>query len=72
MKLRVEKLIKNPVEGMFIGTFHSIGARFLRKHSDYINLKSDFTILDVEDQLRLIKQICVSLELDKKIHIPKS
>ena len=72
MKLRVEKLIKNPVEGMFIGTFHSIGARFLRKHSDYINLKSDFTILDVEDQLRLIKQICVSLELDRKIHVPKS
>ncbi len=72
MKLRVEKLIKNPVEGMFIGTFHSIGARFLRKHSDYINLKNDFTILDVDDQLRLIKQICVSLELDKKVHIPKS
>ena len=72
MKLRVEKLIKNPVEGMFIGTFHSIGARFLRRHSEYVNLNNDFTILDTDDQLRLIKQICVSLELDKKEHIPKS
>ena len=72
MKLRVEKLIKSPVEGMFIGTFHSIGARFLRKHSEYVGLKNNFTILDKDDQLRLIKQICISLDLDTKIDNPKS
>ena len=53
MKQRVEKILNIPVEGMFIGTFHSIGVRFLRKHSDLINLKNDFTILDTSDQLRL-------------------
>ena len=46
MKVRVEELIKQPVEGMFIGTFHSIGARVLRKHAELLSLKSDFTILD--------------------------
>ena len=37
MKMRVEKILKTPVEGMFIGTFHSIGARFLRRHASLIN-----------------------------------
>ena len=57
MKTRVEKILNFPVEGMYIGTFHSIGVRFLRKHSDFVNLKNDFTILDIDDQLRLIKQV---------------
>ena len=39
MKMRVEKNSSNPVEGMFIGTFHSIGAKFLRRHASFINLK---------------------------------
>ena len=39
MKQRVEKILNIPVEGMFIGTFHSIGVRFLRKHSNLVNLK---------------------------------
>ena len=72
MKVRVEKILKMPVEGMFIGTFHSIGARFLRKHSSFADLNGDFTILDSEDQLRLIKQVISSLDLDFKVHIPKS
>ena len=72
MKMRVEKILKTPVEGMFIGTFHSIGARFLRRHASFINLKSDFTILDSEDQLRLLKQVINSLDLDTKLHVPKS
>ena len=46
MKIRVEKILKHPVEGMYIGTFHSIGLRFLRKNSELLGLKSDFTILD--------------------------
>ena len=70
--MRVEKILKMPVEGMFIGTFHSIGAKFLRRHANLINLKNDFTILDSEDQLRLLKQVINSLDLDTKLHLPKS
>ena len=72
MKSRVEKILKSPIEGMSIGTFHSIGAKFLRKHSPIIDIKNDFTILDMEDQLRLIKQVVSALDLDPKIFVPKS
>ena len=72
MKLRVEKLLKYPVEGMFIGTFHSIGAKLLRKHSEQVSLKNDFTILDTDDQIRLVKQVLDILNLDKKNFIPKN
>ena len=72
MKIRVEKLIGHPVEGMFIGTFHSIGARILRKHADLLSLKSDFTILDTDDQTRLIKQVISMLDLDLKRFVPKN
>jgi len=72
MKMRVEKLIENPVEGMFIGTFHSIGARVIRKNPELISLKSDFTILDVDDQKRLLKQVISFLNLDKKKYIAKN
>ena len=72
MKSRVEKILKSPIEGMSIGTFHSIGAKFLRKYSPIIDIKNDFTILDMEDQLRLIKQVVSALDLDPKIFVPKS
>ncbi|MDC3091466.1 UvrD-helicase domain-containing protein [Rickettsiales bacterium] len=72
MKVRVEKLIGHPVEGMFIGTFHSIGARILRKHAEFLSLKSDFTILDTDDQTRLIKQVISMLDLDLKKFVPKN
>ena len=72
MKQRVEKILNIPVEGMFIGTFHSIGVRFLRKHSNLVNLKNDFTILDTSDQLRLLKQVISFLNLDEKRYIPKN
>ena len=72
MKRRVETLIKKPVEGMYIGTFHSIGLRILRKNASYVNLKNDFTILDTDDQLRLLRQILSYLNLDKKKHNPKN
>jgi len=72
MKKRVETLLKIPVEGMYIGTFHSIGVRLLRKHSDLIGLKRDFTILDVDDQLRLLKQVILLLDLDPKVYVAKN
>ena len=72
MKNRVENLLKRPVEGMFIGTFHSIGVRILRKHAELVSLKRDFTILDTDDQIRLIKQVLDILNLDKKKYVPKN
>tara|TARA_Y100000589_G_scaffold331950_1_gene388110 strand:+ start:1080 stop:3224 length:2145 start_codon:yes stop_codon:yes gene_type:complete len=72
MKQRVEKILKFPIEGMYIGTFHSIGVKILRKHAELLNLKSDFTILDKEDQLRLIKQVLSSMNLDTKNYVPKN
>ena len=56
---------------MFIGTFHSIGLKFLRKNSELVGLKSDFTILDKDDQLRLIKQVIAMEDLDPKLYVPK-
>ena len=72
MKNRVESILKHPVEGMFIGTFHSIGLRFLRKHAEFVSLKSDFTILDKDDQLRLVKQVISLKDLDLKMYPPKN
>lgn len=60
MKDRVERLLGYPVEAMWLGTFHAIGVRILRRHAELVGLKSGFTILDPDDQVRLLKQ-CLSL-----------
>ena len=52
---RVEVLIGRPAAGMWLGTFHAIGVRLLRRHAELVDLKPSFTILDTDDQLRLIK-----------------
>ena len=72
MKKRVENLLRFPVEGMYIGTFHSVGVRILRKHAEKLELRSDFTILDKDDQLRLLKQVISSMNLDTKTYVPKN
>ncbi len=72
MKQRVEKLLNFPVEGMYLGTFHSIGVRILRKYSNFLGINSQFTILDKDDQLRLLKQVISILNLDSKIFVPKN
>ena len=67
MKERVGQLVGSGVEGMpWLGTFHSIGARILRRHAELVGLKSDFTILDTDDQIRLIKQLIEAENLDEK------
>jgi len=67
MKERIGLLIGGVVEGMqWLGTFHSIGARMLRRHAELAGLKSNFTIIDAEDQLRLMKQIVESEGIDEK------
>ncbi|MED5530982.1 MAG: UvrD-helicase domain-containing protein, partial [Pseudomonadota bacterium] len=67
MKQRIGKFLGSTVEGMpWLGTFHSIGAKLLRRHAEVIKLETNFTILDVDDQLRLLKQL-ISLEnIDEK------
>jgi DNA helicase-2/ATP-dependent DNA helicase PcrA len=55
-----------PVEGWWLGTFHALGARMLRKHADLVGLHSDFTILDQDDQVRLIKQLMEAEGIDTK------
>src|SRR5258706_2203976 len=67
MKDRIGALIGGVVEGMqWLGTFHSIGARRLRRHAELAGLKSNFTILDADDQLRLIRQLVEASDIDEK------
>jgi DNA helicase-2/ATP-dependent DNA helicase PcrA len=67
MKERIGNLIGGVVEGMqWLGTFHSIGARMLRRNAELAGLKSNFTILDADDQLRLMKQILEAENVDEK------
>ena len=67
MKERIGALIGGVVEGMqWLGTFHSIGAKMLRRHAELAGLKSNFTILDTDDQLRLMKQLIESEGVDEK------
>jgi ATP-dependent DNA helicase UvrD/PcrA len=66
MQGRVASLLNRPVAGLAIGTFHSISARFLRAHAELAGLKSDFTILDEDDQVRLLKQLLSVENIDDK------
>ncbi len=67
MKNRVGDLIGGVLEGMeWLGTFHSIGARMLRRHAELAGLKSGFSILDTDDQIRLMKQIIQAEGIDDK------
>jgi DNA helicase-2/ATP-dependent DNA helicase PcrA len=67
MKERVGRIVGDAVEGMpWLGTFHSIGAKMLRRHAELIGLKSNFTILDTDDQLRLMKQLILAADIDEK------
>src|ERR1700676_2944108 len=67
MKLRIGQLVGQAVEGMpWLGTFHSIGGRILRYHAELVGLKSNFTVLDVDDQIRLLKQLLQAENIDDK------
>ncbi len=72
MQIRVSKLLKNEATGLpWLGTFHSISAKILRKHAEAVGLKSNFSIIDQDDQNRLIKNICKSENIDIKKISPK-
>jgi len=67
MKERVGRLVGDAVEGMpWLGTFHAIGAKMLRQHAELVGLHPNFTILDTDDQLRLLKQLIQAEDLDEK------
>jgi DNA helicase-2/ATP-dependent DNA helicase PcrA len=67
MKERIGVLVGGAVEGMpWLGTFHSIGVKLLRRHAELMGLKSDFTILDTDDVVRLLKQLIQAEGLDDK------
>lgn len=66
MRERVGAILGEPAEGLWLGTFHAICARMLRRHAEYVGLTSGFNILDTDDQLRLLKQIMEPFRLDTK------
>lgn len=67
MKDRVGRLMGQAVEGMpWLGTFHSICVKLLRRHAELVGLKSNFTILDTDDQIRLLKQLLKAYNIDDK------
>jgi len=67
MKLRVGRLLGEVAEGMpWMGTFHSLSVKILRRHAELVGLKSNFTILDTDDQVRLLKQLILAANIDEK------
>ena len=67
MKERIAKISGGAIESMpWLGTFHSVAARMLRVHAELVGLQSNFTILDTDDQLRLLKQLITAANLDEK------
>ncbi|RMD63844.1 MAG: DNA helicase II [Alphaproteobacteria bacterium] len=66
MKERVAALLNRPVEGWWLGTFHALAARMLRTHAERVGLGPGFTILDTDDQLRLLKQLMAAEGIDDR------
>jgi DNA helicase II / ATP-dependent DNA helicase PcrA len=67
MKDRVARLLGQAVEGMpWLGTFHAVCVKLLRRHAELVGLKTNFTILDTDDQVRLLKQLIVAANIDEK------
>ncbi|MGR3505192.1 MAG: ATP-dependent helicase [Paracoccaceae bacterium] len=67
MKNRVANMLGREVEGMpWLGTFHSVCVKLLRRHAELVGLKSNFTILDTDDQIRLLKQLLAATNVDDK------
>src|SRR5271167_2475854 len=66
MRERLEAMIGRAADGVWLGTFHAIAARILRRHAEAVGLKSSFTILDTDDQIRLLKQILQAEDIDER------
>jgi DNA helicase II / ATP-dependent DNA helicase PcrA len=72
MRERLGRMIGESAEGLWLGTFHAIAARILRRHAEAVGLKPNFTILDADDQLRLIKQIAAAANIDERRSPPRA
>ena len=72
MKMRVAELVGPMAEQVMLGTFHALAGRMLRRHAELVGLKSDFTILDTDDQVRLLKQVMEAENIDIKRWPPKA
>ena len=70
MRERVSAILGRPAEGLWLGTFHALCARMLRRHADLVGLKPNFGILDTDDQIRLLKQVMEAARLDAKRWAP--
>jgi DNA helicase-2/ATP-dependent DNA helicase PcrA len=66
MRHRIAAVVGDTVEAMWLGTFHALAARILRRHAEHVGLKPNFTILDQDDQIRLIKQLLQAENIDDK------
>jgi DNA helicase II / ATP-dependent DNA helicase PcrA len=66
MRERLEAMVGRRAEGIWLGTFHSIASRILRRHAEAVGLRSSFTILDTDDQIRLLKQILQAENIDER------
>src|SRR5438105_12862700 len=66
MRERLEPMIGQAADGVWLGTFHALAARILRRHAEAVGLSSNFTILDTDDQLRLLKQIIAAANIDER------
>ena len=71
MRERVGAILGRPAEGLWLGTFHALCARMLRRHAELVGLTSGFTILDSDDQMRLLKQVMEAARLDPKRWAPQ-
>ncbi|HEX2939746.1 MAG TPA: UvrD-helicase domain-containing protein [Rhodopila sp.] len=72
MRERVSAILGEPAEGLWLGTFHALCARMLRRHAEHVGLSSSFTILDTDDQNRLLKQVMEAHRIDTKRWTPQS
>ncbi|MCE2716657.1 MAG: ATP-dependent helicase [Pseudomonadota bacterium] len=66
MRERIQSLLGQSVDGMWLGTFHSLSMRILRKHAEALGYTTNFTVIDADDQLRLIKQLLKAENIDDK------
>ncbi len=71
MKFRVSKMLNFPIDKMWLGTFHSLSLKILKKNYEIVGLKKNFVIIDKDDQLKLIKKICEQENIDTKDISPK-
>ncbi len=72
MRERVGAILGRPAEGLWLGTFHALCARMLRRHAGQVGLSGNFTILDTDDQVRLLKQIMEAERIDAKRWAPQA